>query len=95
MCYNLPFEKKVETILEGSLDSIPSPSVKIQIKGGKVYLRKQGKTLLDNVNKLLKTKSFCLQKFVDNAQQYFAFIPQTNFPVHNLNFHLKGEGDGI
>ena len=32
---------KVEKILKGSLDSIPSPSplVKIQIMGGKVYLR--------------------------------------------------------
>ena len=32
---------KVEKILEDSLDSIPSPSpsVKIQIIGGKVYLR--------------------------------------------------------
>ena len=32
---------KVENILKGSLDSIPSPSpsVKIQIIGGKVYLR--------------------------------------------------------
>ena len=26
----------------------------------------------------------------------FAFIPQADFPAHNLNFHLiKGEGDGI
>ena len=32
---------KVENILKGSLDSIPtpSPSVKIQIMGGKVYLK--------------------------------------------------------
>ena len=50
---------KVEKILKGSLDSIPSPSplVKIQIIGGKVCLRCKGKTLLDIVNKLLKTKS--------------------------------------
>ena len=34
-------DMKVEKILEGSQDSIPSPlpSVKIQIIGGKVYLR--------------------------------------------------------
>ena len=34
-------DSKVEKILEDSLDSIPSPSpsVKIQIIGGKVYLR--------------------------------------------------------
>jgi hypothetical protein len=40
---------KVEKILKGSLDSIssPSPSVKIQIKGGKVCLRCKVKTLLE------------------------------------------------
>ena len=37
---------KVETILKDSLDLIPSPSVKIQIMGGKVCLRCKGKTLL-------------------------------------------------
>jgi hypothetical protein len=48
---------KVEKILKGSLDSIPtpSPSVKIQIMGGKVCLRFKGKTLLGVVNKLLIT----------------------------------------
>ena len=52
---------KVENILKGSLDSIPSPSpfVKIQIRGGKVRLRRKGKTLLGVVNKLLSTM-FCL-----------------------------------
>ena len=51
---------KVEKLLKGSMDSIPSPSpsVKIQIMGGKVCLRCKGKTLLGIVNKLLKTKSF-------------------------------------
>ena len=50
---------KVEKILKGSMDSIPSPSpsVKIQIMSGKVCLRCKGKTLLVIVNKLLKTKS--------------------------------------
>ena len=48
---------KVEKILKGSLDSIPSPSEKIQIMGGKVCLRCNGKTLLGVVNKLLITKS--------------------------------------
>ena len=45
---------KVENILKGSLDSIPSPSpsVKIQIVGGKVCLMCKGKTLLGIVNKL-------------------------------------------
>ena len=50
---------KVETILKGSLDLIPSPSpsVKIQIMGGKVCLRFKGKTLLGIVNKLFVFKS--------------------------------------
>ena len=54
------FYIKVEKSLKGSLDSMPSPSpsVKIQIMGGKVCLRCKGKTLLGVVNKLLKTKSF-------------------------------------
>ena len=50
---------KVEKVLKGSLDLIPSPSpsVKIQIMSRKVCLRCKGKTLLGVVNKLLKTKS--------------------------------------
>ena len=44
----------------------------------------KGKSLLDLVNKLLNTK-----KFGDNAQQCFAFLPQANFPAHNLNFHWR------
>ena len=50
---------KVENILNGRLDLIPSPSplVKIQVMGGIVSLQCKGKTLLGIVNKLLKTKS--------------------------------------
>jgi hypothetical protein len=57
---------KVENILKGSLDSIPSPSPskKIQIMSRKVGLRCKGKTLLAVVNKLLKIKMF-----VDITQQ--------------------------
>jgi hypothetical protein len=55
--------------------------VKIEIMGGKDGLRCKGKTLQVVVNKLLKTK-----KFVD-TQQYFALLPQVNFPADNLNFH--------
>ena len=46
---------KVEKILKGSLDLIPSPSVKIM--GGKVCLRCKGKTLLGVIKKHLNTKS--------------------------------------
>ena len=50
---------KVKKILEDSLDLIPSPSpsVKIQIMGGKVGLRCKGKTLLGIVNNLFCTTS--------------------------------------
>ena len=34
-------------------------------------------------------QTFCFQKFVDNNQQCFASIFQTNFPVRNLNFHWR------
>ena len=45
---------KVEKNLEGGLDLIPSPStsMKIQIMGGKVFLRCKGKTMLGIVKKL-------------------------------------------
>ena len=56
---------KVEKIVKGNLDSIPSPSPssKIQILSGKVCLECKGKTgpsktLLGVVNNLLKTKWF-------------------------------------
>ena len=54
--YNLPWLRlwsKVENILKGSLDSIPSPSpsVKIQIMAKKFSLRCKGKPLLGIVNK--------------------------------------------
>jgi hypothetical protein len=51
---------KVEKILKGSLDSIPSPSVKIQIMVGKDCVRCKGKTLLGVVHKHLKTKNLLI-----------------------------------
>ena len=53
------FPIKVEKILKGNLDSIlsPSPSMKIQVMGGKICFRYKGETLMGVVNKLLKTKS--------------------------------------
>ena len=74
------FIYKVENILKGSLDTIPSPSpsVKIQIMGGKVCLRcKAGHC----------QQTFENKKFVDITQQCFALLPQVNFPANNLNFH--------
>ena len=62
---------KVESFLKASLNSISSPSssVKIQIMDGKVFLRWNGKTLLDIVNKLLKTKSLLTSS--SNVLQYY------------------------
>ena len=71
---------KVEKIWKDSLDWIPSPSpsVKIQIIGGKFCLRCKGKTLLGVVNKLLKTKSLLT-----------SLSSQVNFPANNLKFHWR------
>ena len=37
----------------------------------------------------LLSSTFENKKFVDNAQQCFAFTPQANFPAHILNFHWR------
>ena len=60
-----PKNVKQEKILEDCLDLIPSPSpsVKIQMIGGKVYLRCKGKTLLGDVNKLFFSKVFVSTMF--------------------------------
>ena len=52
---------KVEKILKGSQDSIPSPSpsVKVQIMCAKFCFRCKGKTLLGAVNKLFVQKVCC------------------------------------
>ena len=55
--HKVTYQFKVKKILKDGLDSIPSPSVKIQIMGGKVGLRCKSKTLLGVVNKLFNTKS--------------------------------------
>jgi hypothetical protein len=53
------FQNKVEKILKGSLDLVPSPSPseKSQIMERKFCLGCKGKALLGFVNKLMKTKS--------------------------------------
>ena len=57
LLYHIIVRATVENILKGSLDSIPSPSVKIQIMDEKVTLICKGKMLQGVVSKLLKTKS--------------------------------------
>ena len=73
---------KVENILKGSLDSIPSTSVKIQIMGGKVCLRRKGKKITGRCQQSFETK-----KFIDINQQCIALLPQVNLTANNLNFH--------
>ena len=36
-----------------------------------------------------KAKHYKNKKFVDNAQQCFAFTPQANFPTNDLNVHWR------
>ena len=33
-------------------------------------------------------QTFENKKFVDNAQQCFALLPQVNFPANDMNLHL-------
>jgi hypothetical protein len=58
---------KVEKNLKGSPS--PSPSVKIQKIGQRVFFRCEGKSLLGVVNKLLKTK-FLLTS-ISNVVPYY------------------------
>ena len=87
---------KVEKILKGSLDSIPSPSVKIQIMGGKVCLRCKGKTLLGFVNKLLKIKSLWTMPSnvlpytsSKHSRPYFEFSLKVKVMRSNAGYLLK------
>ena len=57
----------------------PSPSVKIEIIGGKVCLRQN----------IAGQQTFESKKFVKNTQQWFALLPQLIFPTNNLNFHWR------
>ena len=83
---------KVEKILKGSLDSIPSPSVKIQIMGGKVCLKCKGKTLLGVVNKLLKTKSLLTMPLPSNVLPLLSLhLKQLSLPI----IWIFTEGDWI
>ena len=75
--------------VKGCLDLIPSPSpsVKIQIMGGKVCLRCKGKTLLGGVDKLLRTKT--LLTLTNNVLSYY--LKLTFPPI----IWIFTEGDGI
>ena len=63
---------KVEDILKGSLDLISShsPSVKLQIMGGKVGFGCKAKNIAGRCQQI-----FCNQKLLDNIQLCFAFTP--------------------
>ena len=84
-------QSKVEKILEDSLDSIPSPSpsVKNQIIGGKVYLR----VIRQNI------AGWCQQNFVFKS---LLTTPRNVLPLHLkqtfppiIRIFTDGEGDGI
>jgi hypothetical protein len=80
---------KVEKILKGSLDLIPSHSVKIQIMGGKVCLRCKGKTLLGIVNKFLKTN-----KLLRSPSNVLPYCHKKTFPPI-IRIFTEGEDDKI
>ena len=88
---NFHYWFKVEKILKGSLNLIPSPSPswKIQIMGGKVCLKCEGKTLLCVVNKLLKMKS--LLRMPSNVLPLH--LEQTFPPIFWI--FIEDECDGI
>ena len=74
------YKVKVEKILKGSLDSIPSPSpsVKIQIMVGKVCSKCKAKTLLGRCQQTFEKKSLLTSS--SNVLPYY-------FPDNNLNLH--------
>ena len=108
MCYFFP---KVEKIYKYSMDSIPSPSpsVKIQTIDGKVFLRESGKTLLGDVNKLLRTKSenygwdlawLWGGKMTDDSTSNFLMSKVLSLQLKQtlptiISIFTEGEGDGI
>ena len=82
---------KIEKFLKGSLDLIPSvsPSVTIQIFGGKICFDYQGKTLLGVVNKLLITKRLLTSP--SNVFPYY--LKSTILPI--IIIFTEEEGDEI
>ena len=78
---NMKILIKVEKILKGSLDSIPSPSVKFKLCAGK-FAWGVKKNIVGYCQQTFENK-----KFVEIIQQCFAILSQVNFPANNLNFH--------
>ena len=66
---------KVEKILKGSMDSIPSPS------RSREHLNFYFLFFWPNIAGHCQ-QAFGTKKFIDNAQQCLAFTPQANFPAH-------------
>ena len=77
--YNVAMILKIEKILKGRRDLIPSPSVKIQIMGKKVCLKAK--------HCWACRQTFENKLFVDITQQCFALLPKLNFSANNLYFH--------
>ena len=71
--------------------SLASPSVKIQIMGGKVCLRCKGKILLGIVHKLLKTKSLLTSpRNTEENEEHFSF-DQSRFLETPLIWQADGK----
>ena len=83
--HQLNKSRKVEKISEDNLNLIssPSPSVKIQIMGGKVCFRCKGKKCWALSTSFLYSKN-CWQH-----PAMFCLLPQVNFPANELNFHWR------
>ena len=60
------------------IDEIFSVDVKSTVKISSIFV-----AFLENIN----FSRVFTQKFVDNAQQCFAFTPRANSPPNDLNFH--------
>ena len=77
---NMKEGDKAEKILKDSLDAILSPSRSCE------HLNFLFSFFRPDIAGHCQ-QTLLYKKFVDNAQQCFAFTLQANFPAHNLNFH--------
>ena len=81
--YLLTYLDKVEKILKGSLDPITFTFSENSNYWQESLLELTRQNIALQIKNLFVFKSL----LIDNAQQYFAFTSQANFPTHNLNFH--------
>ena len=82
---------KVLSLLEACFDLIssPSPSMKIQIMGGKITENHGLKSPLWKVKKMKKGQNWVFKKDFDLPKRGFESQIFSNFPAHDLNFHER------